>query len=81
MVILVEIIIIYLQEGDSIRVNTQSTVKSANELFAPGVAQECKTMDGRKVMVNIQFYSNYYVSRDERTKFKLHISVDYIYEI
>ena len=47
-------LIIYLQEGDSIRVDTQSTVKSANVLFAPGVAQEVKTMDGRKVMVNSQ---------------------------
>ncbi|CAG5110096.1 Oidioi.mRNA.OKI2018_I69.chr2.g4536.t1.cds [Oikopleura dioica] len=37
------------QEGDGIRVNTQSTVKSANELFMPGVEKDVTTMDGRKV--------------------------------
>ncbi|CBY06784.1 unnamed protein product [Oikopleura dioica] len=37
------------QEGNGIRVNTQSTVKSANVLFVPGVEQDVTTMDGRKV--------------------------------
>jgi hypothetical protein len=35
------------------RINTQSTVKSSNEVFAPGVEQALTAMDGRKVKVNL----------------------------
>ena len=41
------------KEGDGIRVNTQSTVKSSNFVFPDGKATEYTTMDGRKTMVRI----------------------------
>ena len=39
------------KEGNNYRIDTQSTVKSANELFTPGVERDQTTMDGRKVKV------------------------------
>ena len=41
------------KEGDGIRVNTQSTVKSSNFVFPDGKATEYTTMDGRKTMVRM----------------------------
>ena len=40
------------QEGDGIRVNTQSTVKSSNFVFPNGKAVDYTTMDGRKTKVS-----------------------------
>merc|ERR1712131_310702 len=42
------------QEGDGIRVNTQSTVKSSNFVFPDGKATEYTTMDGRKTMTTMK---------------------------
>ena len=39
------------QEGDGVRVNTQSTVKSSNFVFPNGKAVDYTTMDGRKTKV------------------------------
>ena len=39
------------KEGDGIRVNTQSTVKSSNFVFPDGKAIDYTTMDGRKTQV------------------------------
>ena len=41
------------KEGDGVRVNTQSTVKSSNFVFPFGKAVEYTTMDGRKTMVSL----------------------------
>jgi len=43
------------QEGDGVRVNTQSTVKSSNFVFPNGKAVDYTTMDGRKTKVREQF--------------------------
>ena len=40
------------QEGDGVRVNTQSTVKSSNFVFPNGKAVDYTTMDGRKTKVS-----------------------------
>merc|ERR1719186_1181738 len=41
------------KEGDNYRINTQSTVKSSNEAFTPGVERDVTTMDGRKVKATL----------------------------
>lgn len=41
------------QEGDGIRVNTQSTVKSSNFVFPNGKAVDYTTMDGRKTKTTL----------------------------
>ena len=46
------------QEGDGVRVNTQSTVKSSNFVFPNGKAVDYTTMDGRKTKVSYRPGSN-----------------------
>ena len=48
------------QEGDGIRVNTQSTVKSSNFVFPNGKAVDYTTMDGRKTKVSHRRRNNFF---------------------
>jgi len=46
------------QEGDGLRLNTQSTVRSTNCVFPIGKEIDYKTMDGRNVKSTLEFDNN-----------------------
>ena len=57
----------FFQEGDGIRLNTQSTVRSTNCVFPIGKEIDYKTMDGRNVKSTLEFDNNVAKVRDSRT--------------
>ena len=57
----------HFKEGDGLRLNTQSTVRSTNCVFPIGKEIDYKTMDGRNVKSTLEFDNNVAKVRDPRT--------------